>query len=235
MLSVNKEFLKYRNLFKKPTNPTRRYPKQFRQAFLKMDSTMGSDYIDRDYFEEEVIAKTVTLEYENNLSKEMLSVIPLVTDYFECRAICTTEVYIQHENIAHTVNIVGFRNDVLIATHILDCLINGYALMKDNLQRKYRNGRERQRKRRSFSTNYINARTRANVRYTGEIINTRITLTAGPGYKEFGVVHKPKMNHLDKQILNWFKLNYKYPNAKEHKIEHAFVKNKWVQNRILIK
>ncbi len=233
IIKVNKEYLKYYNVFQKPTNPGRNYPKLFRAAFNRLYEKLEEDYTERDYFDEEVISRILELNYLATIDKPLLEIIPIICDYFECKAICTNYIPIGQFIVSHTITVVGYRNDCLIAIRIIDCLVNGFIHTRINLQERYRKGRKRQRKRKSLSNNYINARTRASQRYYKELEYTKFLLTILLEHRKFGVVHNPKVKHLNKQIKSWFNLKYKYPNAHKHKIEHAMVKGKWVENQIL--
>lgn len=234
-VKVNSEFLKYYNLFKVPTNPHRGYSATFQAALRGFHKKLALDYIERDYFDEEVIGRLLDLEFDVNLHKTALQCIAMVCEYMECYPVCQQYLKPGELEPRNSVTIVGYRNDVLIAERILICLINGYGHARANMQSSYRKARERQRKRRSKSPNYINARTRAYDNYTKHLELTRELLLELLRNKEYGLVHNPKKNHLKKQIEGWFNLDYAYPNAKEKKIWHAMVRNKWIENRILIR
>ena len=235
-MKTSTKFLKYRNLFKVPTAPTKNYPTMWIKALVKLHNRLGKDFLDRDaILQEAIISQDLKLTYEDEVNTAYFGLIGGLCYYFECVAICTVTVDRESPGVLQkTIKIVGYSQDVLILYNILNCAINGIDGMRYNLQNKYRSSRIRQR--RNGTTQYVKhipAKTRASQNYYKAIETITSVVASILAIKRFGQLHHIKVKTVHNKIEDTFKLNYRYPNAKEHKLQHATTRQKFIKNRII--
>ena len=235
-MKTSTKFLKYRNLFKAPTAPNLSYPRRWGRALTKLHNKLGKDFIDRDeIIEEKIVGLDLKLQYEDKINEAYFPLISNLSNYFECMVICTKTVDRESPGIlTWTITIVGYHQDATMLLHILSCAINGTDLLRWKLQEKYRSSRIRQR--RKGTTKYVShtpAKVRASQNYY--IAIETITSITYPllAIRKFGDLHRVKMKIIGDKVQDHFRLNYRYPNAKEHKLKHAYTRNKFCNGRII--
>ena len=231
-MKTRPEFLKYRNLFQRYTNPGLKFHIIFSKALRKMHERLGPDFIeDRDeILNEDIISVTASIHFDK-LHDDHLPVISNLAKYFECKAICFQ--YLNSETkVTRTIRVVGYQQDALICTHIIEGLVNSSVDMRNNLQSEFRRLRLNKRRTRGKDPNELPSRVKASNIFYMTLDNILVVTKEILEDRNFGVLKHIKAKLVDKAIMKMIKLDFKYPNAKEHKIEYAYT-TKFKLNRIL--
>lgn len=232
-MKTKPKFLKYKNLFQRYTNPGPTFSKSFNRALRKLHDRLGDDFInERDEIINETIVANV-VEVDSIISPKHLPGIINIANYFECILVGCQYMAKDTWWVYNTVRVIGYEQDVSICQHVIKGYISGSNQMRANIQRSYRNQRLNERHRVGKNKDQVPSRVKASNFFYNTLDSINAVTKEILENRTFGDLHRVKRRIIEKKTMEYLKLDYKYPNAKSKRIEHAKSPGLLILNRII--
>lgn len=237
---MDKDFyIRYRIYVQSGIKGDNSYPRRLCNSLKKLHENIKDDmgYYNRALQEEPIIKKTFMPLNLEHVNPAYFKLITNITEYFVCRAIWKTVMIKGSIKPINTLEIVGFRQDMLLAYHYISKIINNLEDMRYNMTREFRRTRILARRRGIDTSNRDNAKKRSSEHFYRrlEYINktTKDILEGRPIYPIF----ETKLGLIDKEIIlrDWVIFRkYNYKRGSIPKISNAFSREGKFQNMRII-
>lgn len=222
----------------KAHNVSTNFPTLATKALWKtMTIVMSNTYMFKEDVEFEPMLPIIYYPPASGLLNKHLVIIDRVAKIMDCKAVCVDRVnpYIDISDPIKSITIMGYMTDAGIAYALIDYLITPLGYMQYNQQKKYRD--QKAKLRRTNKTRYIDSKTQSRTKASKDIDKAidiilneledvlRMQPTT-PGWPK-------KESNIEKKTMEYFTLDYAYPNALTKKFLHATIKSGYKHKKIL--
>lgn len=214
------------NFIFKPVNEVdsnwlRRMPEQLFSRFKNANT--DSEFIDDDsWVDTSIQSESFIPENKESINPIYYQIISSVSQYFETIAMWELVLHSVNNDPIKSFTIIGYQGDVKKVLNVLHYIIDNLNAYRIYTTRAFRNSKKKLRNKGS-SFNKKHSRTRANAKFKVSIAVLDSFCESYLQDRDFSVLHKMKVENIEKCLMNFRTLYFKnYSYKRLHIIKDAY-------------